>query len=117
MDHLSFRWTICGSCNLDGPFVDRALFRWTIYRLDGPFSIVQFDPAPRHQHGVDGKAKVNVQRFRGGLVFKARRLCVSLNSRRGSNKEEEKQFDPAPRHQHGVDGQAKVLLGTSKTVN
>ena len=31
----------------------------------------------------------NVQRFRGGLVFKARRLCVSLNSRLESNKEEE----------------------------
>jgi len=31
----------------------------------------------------------NVQRFRGGLVFKAYRLCVSLNSRRESNEEEE----------------------------
>ena len=31
----------------------------------------------------------NVQRFRGGLVFKAHRLCVSLNSRLESNKEEE----------------------------
>jgi len=31
----------------------------------------------------------NVQRFRRGLVFKARRLCVSLNSRLESNKEEE----------------------------
>jgi len=31
----------------------------------------------------------NVQRFRGGLVFKAHRLCVSLNARLGSNKEEE----------------------------
>jgi len=30
----------------------------------------------------------NVQRFRGGLVVKAVRLCVSLNSRRESNKEE-----------------------------
>ena len=30
----------------------------------------------------------NVQRFRGGLVFKAHRLCVSLNSRLESNKEE-----------------------------
>ena len=34
---------------------------------------------------------INVQRFRGGLVFKAHRLCVSLNSRLGSNKEEEEQ--------------------------
>ena len=32
----------------------------------------------------------NVQRFRGGLVFKAHRLCVSLNSRLESNTEEEK---------------------------
>jgi len=30
----------------------------------------------------------NVNRFRGGLVFKAHRLCVSLNSRREINKEE-----------------------------
>jgi len=31
---------------------------------------------------------IHVQRFRGGLVFNARRLCVSLNSRLESNKEE-----------------------------
>ena len=31
----------------------------------------------------------NVQRFRGGLVVKAHRLCVSLNSRLQSNSEEE----------------------------
>jgi len=30
----------------------------------------------------------NVHRFRGGLVFKAHRLCVPLNSRLESNKEE-----------------------------
>ena len=30
-------------------------------------------------------------RFRGGLVFKAHRLCVSLNSRLDSNKEEEEE--------------------------
>ena len=29
-------------------------------------------------------------RFRGGLVFKAHRLCVALNSRLQSNEEEEK---------------------------
>jgi len=34
----------------------------------------------------------NVQLLRGGLVFKAHRLCVSLNSRLESNKEEEFQF-------------------------
>ena len=32
----------------------------------------------------------NVERFRGGLVSKAHILCVSLNSRLESNKEEEK---------------------------
>ena len=31
-----------------------------------------------------------MERFRGGLVFKAHRLCVSLNSRLESNKEEKK---------------------------
>ena len=31
----------------------------------------------------------NAKRFRGGLVFKAHRLCVSLNSRLETNKEEE----------------------------
>jgi len=37
-----------------------------------------------------------MQRFRGGLVFKAHRLCVSLNSRLESNKEEET-FQPGAR--------------------
>jgi len=32
-----------------------------------------------------------VQQFRGGLVFKAHRLCVSLNSRLEGNKEEEEE--------------------------
>jgi len=32
-----------------------------------------------------------VQRFRGGLVAKAHRLCVSLNSGLESNKEEEEE--------------------------
>ena len=38
---------------------------------------------------VSGFVHRNVQRFRGGLVFQAHRLCVSLNSRLESNKEEE----------------------------
>ena len=39
----------------------------------------------------------NVQRFRGGHVFKAHRRCVSLNSRLESNKEEEKKYEnPKP---------------------
>ena len=32
-----------------------------------------------------------VQRFRGGLVCKAHRLCVSINSRLESNKDEKKE--------------------------
>ena len=32
-----------------------------------------------------------MQRFRGGLVHKAHRLCVSLNSRLESNEEEEEE--------------------------
>jgi len=37
----------------------------------------------------------NVQRFRGGLVFMAHRLCASLNSRLESNKEEEEEEEEA----------------------
>jgi len=41
---------------------------------------------------------LHVQRFRGGLVFKAQRLCVSFNSRLESNKEENEKtyLVPAP---------------------
>ena len=41
--------------------------------------------------GVGLSIRVQGQRFRGGLVVKAHRLCVSLNSRLESNKEEEVQ--------------------------
>jgi len=37
----------------------------------------------------------NVQRFRGGLAFKDHRLCVSLNSRLESNKEEKTKMNRA----------------------
>ena len=37
-----------------------------------------------------------MQRFRGGLVFKAHILCVSLNSRLESNKEEEEDMNISP---------------------
>ena len=40
--------------------------------------------------GVDQQLYMTVQKFRGGLVFKAHRLCASHNSRLESNKEEEK---------------------------
>ena len=42
----------------------------------------------------------NVQRFRGGLVLKAHRPCVSLNSRLESNTEEEEEG----LHTHGCTG-------------
>ena len=35
---------------------------------------------------------MNVQRFRGGLVLKADRLRITLNSRPESNKEEEEEL-------------------------
>ena len=44
----------------------------------------------------------NVQRFRGGLVFKAHRLCVSLNPRLESNKEEKKLLANQDTHRSGV---------------
>jgi len=49
---------------------------------------------PRHHEphhlNVDQKLLYrNVKRFQVGLVFKAQRLCVSLNSRAGSNEERE----------------------------
>ena len=43
------------------------------------------------------------QRFRGGLVFKAHGLCVSLNARLESNKEEEEAHQD-PSWQEGGDG-------------
>ena len=43
-----------------------------------------------------------MQRFRGGLVFKAHRLCVALNSRLESNKEEE---ETPPTPQSGLQGE------------
>ena len=48
-----------------------------------------------------------MQRFRGGLVFKAHSLCVSLNSRLESNKEEERKAPELP---------AEVGLATSLSV-
>ena len=41
---------------------------------------------------LDRGACRNVQRFRGGLVFKAHRLCVSLNSRLERNEEEKRRL-------------------------
>jgi len=53
---------------------------------------------------------INVQRFRGGLVFKAHRLCVSLNSRLESNKEEEEyRREEAPAQRAEAAGRAQQL--------
>ena len=55
------------------------------------------DPSPRPVFpAVDcrGSASCNVQHFRGGLACKAHRLCVSLNSRLESNKEEAEEDQP-----------------------
>jgi len=52
----------------------------------------------------------NVQRFRGGLVFKAHRLCVSLNSRLESNKEEEEEAGLYPQACDEIDAQGDALL-------
>ena len=54
-------------------------------------------PRPNKRAGRDtrrewGISHRKVQRFRGGLVFKAHRLCISLNCRRESNKAEEDLF-------------------------
>jgi len=55
-----------------------------------------------------------VQRFRGGLVFKAHRLCESLNSRLESNKEESTLVDAAPASTAVV---IPVLLRERKSVS
>ena len=56
----------------------------------------------------------NVQRFRGGLVFKAHRLCVSLNSRleSESNKEEKSTSAPLAMDQPAAPPRASVSLAT-----
>ena len=59
----------------------------------------------------------NVQRFRGGLVFKVHRLCVSLTSRLESN-EEEKKGGGGPsfgREAYGFEVPLSCEYGTCKT--
>jgi len=50
----------------------------------------------------------NVQRSRGGLVFKAHRLCVSLNSRLASNNEEGRRPGRSRRRGVSVRGEQKA---------
>ena len=62
------------------------MIRWTglaPWEFEFPF------PGSLTSTFLERLAHLHLQRFRGGLVFKAHRLCVSLNSRLESNKEEE----------------------------
>jgi len=58
--------------------------------LPAPLSMIA-----RIGFGAWGPLHRNVQRFRGGLEFKAHRLCVSLDSRLESNKERDPGFQGA----------------------
>ena len=60
----------------------------------------------------------NVQRFRGELVFKAHRLCVSLNSRLDSDNEEEEEEEEGtrPRGEESSLSCCWQYLGTVSTV-
>jgi len=53
-------------------------------------------PLPRDCTETPPQSNANVQRFRGGLVCKAHRLCVSLNSRLESNEEERRRRVETP---------------------
>jgi len=63
------------------------------HQATGSSSAPAFRPAPPTWYGTGDQELlyINVQRFRGGVVFKAHRLCVSLNSRLESNNEEEEE--------------------------
>ena len=50
----------------------------------------------------------NMQRFRGGLVSKARRLCVSFKSKLGSDQEEEEDISGACLRVHGNQTYEKI---------
>ena len=66
-------------------------------------------PLPELHHLAEGFGVcINVQRFRGGLVFKAHRLLYHLNSRLESNQEEE---------EFGVWRQDSKFHTSDKTVN
>ena len=57
-----------------------------VSRARGQDSEKLYEKQEAHHKNHHEKVPCNVQRFRGGLVFKAHRLCVSLNSRLESNK-------------------------------
>ena len=49
------------------------------------------------------------QQFRGGLVLKAHRLCVSLNSRLERNNEEKKDLELSPSADVGLGSEAIIM--------
>ena len=55
----------------------------------GRIRLVKLPVRPSPVRLCTGMTSGGMQRFQGGLVFDAHRLCVSLNSRLESNKEEE----------------------------
>ena len=55
-----------------------------------------------------------MQRFRGGLVFKAHRLCVTLNTRLERNKEEEKARPDRSSEKPPLFGATKLSFCTGK---
>ena len=61
--------------------------------MNSPEAAAAARPSTRDhkRNHVNTQGNESVQRFRGGLVFKAHRLCVSVNSRLASNKEEEEE--------------------------
>jgi len=66
----------------------------------------------------------NVQRFRGGLVFKAHRLCVSLNSRRRQRRAPREMCTPSgppsarrPLTPRGTSPSSGWSLNPKKTLN
>ena len=62
------------------------------FRISSSGTCFRRNKLQRFNSGVWEQLKyINVQRFRGGLVFKAHRLCVSLNSRLESNQEEKEE--------------------------
>ena len=59
---------------------------------------------PVREQEPDTTQRFTNQRFRGGLVFKALILCVSLNSRLESNKEEREKLTKSTRWTTNVSG-------------
>ena len=51
----------------------------------------------RHRPLPEELLHKTVQQFRGGLVYKAHRLCVSLNTRRESDEDDEEEEESPSR--------------------